>query len=369
MKINISMIIVMLFFFSAGVCAGSIEDDLIQGNTIVPLQKQNVRLLSEEVRVSNVGKITANFILENLSNAAFTMSVGFPFRSSGPKNFKVYVQEQPVDVSKRLMGGKGEISIKDKYSGFTYEMFNWNIHFDPSERKTIRLEYAGQWGSVLAEETAMHFVYVTKTGSLWPGNIEKSDFYIALDKDAEQMLNNKRNNLKLFAFPQSYKINGNQLEWHFRNWEPTENISIAVMADNHVLKNILDNIVKHSEDYLVIDKMDDIVIQEARQSIIKYFKDKDYDGDKRYYMLSDVDMWVSQLKFDLESGKSLFIRSLRNEIYARHGRIFSTPDMKQIFGHLPWYKPNADFKETELNTIEKKNVEFILEYEKKMGWK
>jgi hypothetical protein len=43
--------------------------------------------------------------------------------------------------------------------------------------------------------------------------------------------------------------------------------------------------------------------------------------------------------------------------------------MKQIFEPASWYKPRTDFKESELNEIEKKNVEFILGYEKKMGWR
>jgi hypothetical protein len=41
--------------------------------------------------------------------------------------------------------------------------------------------------------------------------------------------------------------------------------------------------------------------------------------------------------------------------------------MKQIFESASWYKSRKDFKESELNEIEKKNVEFIAEYEKKMG--
>ena len=44
-------------------------------------------------------------------------------------------------------------------------------------------------------------------------------------------------------------------------------------------------------------------------------------------------------------------------------------DSSQIFESVPWYKPRNDFKESDLNEIEMKNVEFILEYEKKMGWK
>jgi hypothetical protein len=228
-------------------------DDLIEGNTIVPLQKQNVRLLSEEVRISSDSKITASFILENLSNSAFAMKVGFPFRAPGPKNIEVMVQEQAVAVKKQSMGGKGEIVIKDQHSGFSYEMYVWDISFAPKQKKTVRLEYLGQWGDTLAEETAMYFIYGTKTGALWTGNIAKADFYININEYATKLLNNKKNNFKLIALPHNYKTIGNQLEWHFVNWEPIGNISIAVMEETSELKNIFSNIIKHSEDILVVD--------------------------------------------------------------------------------------------------------------------
>jgi len=35
---------------------------------------------------------------------------------------------------------------------------------------------------------------------------------------------------------------------------------------------------------------------------------------------------------------------------------------------VPWYKPKPEFNESDLNDIEKKNVNFILDFEKKKGW-
>lgn len=56
-------------------------------------------------------------------------------------------------------------------------------------------------------------------------------------------------------------------------------------------------------------------------------------------------------------------RIVRNEIYARHGYIFKSPELKQQFESKNWYKPNANFSEKELKQIEKKNVQYLKEFE------
>lgn len=58
-------------------------------------------------------------------------------------------------------------------------------------------------------------------------------------------------------------------------------------------------------------------------------------------------------------------RKLRNEIYARHGRTFKDPWLNNYFRSLSWYKPNARFRESQLNAIERRNAKQILDYEKK----
>ena len=56
------------------------------------------------------------------------------------------------------------------------------------------------------------------------------------------------------------------------------------------------------------------------------------------------------------------LRLARNEIYARHGRIFKSQELKDYFNSRTWYKgtiaPN-DFKEDSLNEIERANVNFL----------
>jgi hypothetical protein len=57
------------------------------------------------------------------------------------------------------------------------------------------------------------------------------------------------------------------------------------------------------------------------------------------------------------------LRVLRNEIYARHGRIFKDADLQKYFESQAWYKPNPDFKDDLLNEIEAANLAKIKEAE------
>ncbi|HSK70220.1 MAG TPA: YARHG domain-containing protein [Pyrinomonadaceae bacterium] len=57
------------------------------------------------------------------------------------------------------------------------------------------------------------------------------------------------------------------------------------------------------------------------------------------------------------------LRVLRNEIYARRGRVFKDPELQKYFAAQPWYQPNPDFKDEMLSETESKNLAVIREVE------
>ena len=57
-------------------------------------------------------------------------------------------------------------------------------------------------------------------------------------------------------------------------------------------------------------------------------------------------------------------RKLRNEIYARRGRAFNDPLLRDYFSSLDWYQPKRRFNEQMLTSIEKRNAIQILAYER-----
>jgi hypothetical protein len=71
---------------------------------------------------------------------------------------------------------------------------------------------------------------------------------------------------------------------------------------------------------------------------------------------------------EISSGmlEGLFIedlRVLRNEIYARRGRIFKDKELQKYFSEQTWYKPNPEFKDEMLTEKEYKNLAIIREAE------
>ncbi|MBO6300727.1 MAG: YARHG domain-containing protein [Lachnospiraceae bacterium] len=85
------------------------------------------------------------------------------------------------------------------------------------------------------------------------------------------------------------------------------------------------------------------------------------DSDSRY-------LTVDELKgFDKEQ-----CRIARNEIYARHGRKFNDPVLREYFEACDWYSGTIEpekFSESVLNNYETANRNLIVQYEKAMGYR
>ncbi len=75
-------------------------------------------------------------------------------------------------------------------------------------------------------------------------------------------------------------------------------------------------------------------------------------ASERYLASRDV---VNLNKFQL--------KIMRNEIFARHGYIFKTPDMKSYFSQQSWYHGQYNDVNSMLSAIEKQNIELIRKYE------
>ena len=62
-----------------------------------------------------------------------------------------------------------------------------------------------------------------------------------------------------------------------------------------------------------------------------------------------------------------------NEIYARHGRKFNDPDYQAYFNSKSWYNGTIDpddFDDTAMfNQYELANRDYIIDYEKRMGYR
>lgn len=74
---------------------------------------------------------------------------------------------------------------------------------------------------------------------------------------------------------------------------------------------------------------------------------------------TDTEYYTSE---DFADAPKSVIRIAKNEIYARHGYIFTDPDLNSYFNGMDWYTPSTypeDFSVTVFNDYERTNLELL----------
>lgn len=99
--------------------------------------------------------------------------------------------------------------------------------------------------------------------------------------------------------------------------------------------------------------------------------EEEYFEESREFILPGSDSrYLSEE--DLEGLTAEECRIARNELYARHGRIFTDEALQAYFESLDWYVPQIhpdDFDESMLNEYEVANRDLIVEYEYARGYR
>lgn len=76
--------------------------------------------------------------------------------------------------------------------------------------------------------------------------------------------------------------------------------------------------------------------------------------------------WLSQRRVEYSDIADMSLadrRILRNAIYARHGYIFKSDDLREYFSQFSWYTPRYTDVTGQLSELERDNVMFIKSYE------
>lgn len=126
---------------------------------------------------------------------------------------------------------------------------------------------------------------------------------------------------------------------------------------------------------MTTEKLDRQTEQEvvAILASFKVAEASDSASDSKKSSLSDPDGYVlpgsasqTYSNAELEEMSDYELYLARNEIFARHGRIFNNSDLKEYFGSKSWYEPRytpEEFSDSMLNANEKANVERMAKIE------
>lgn len=104
----------------------------------------------------------------------------------------------------------------------------------------------------------------------------------------------------------------------------------------------------------------------------QFYWEKVSDSTKEaQYLIPNVNKrYVSEVELAPLSAKECMFA--RNEIAARHGRLFNDSEIQSYFNNCSWYKGTispSDFQNSVFNNYENKNSEIIINYENRMGYR
>lgn len=78
------------------------------------------------------------------------------------------------------------------------------------------------------------------------------------------------------------------------------------------------------------------------------------------YLLASDTQIITEV--DLSKLNETELKYAYEEIFARHGKVYSDANFEKYFNSKSWYTPNPSFNENELTSLERENASYINEY-------
>ena len=151
-------------------------------------------------------------------------------------------------------------------------------------------------------------------------------------------------------------------------------LTIGIVASVLWVKNNKESIEKFETENITEENDDNTSVATTQEEYNQSEADESQPDDNNYSddeIQQDMD-FKTQYDFacerlvtekDLTGLDANDLRIMRNWIYARHGYIFKSRDLKDYFSQMPWYNPCSSDVSSQLSKIEKQNVEFIKRHE------
>ena len=308
------------------------------GANPMPLTTSDVRMVEEHVVLRFDKKraawaVTCDFTFENTSKDPVTLTVGFPFpvvdeESAGnvavPAGKPEVAPGSPlVWEFQTLVGGK-KVPVRETRTltnpalpDVSYEFaYLWEVTFKPGERVDIRNTYLHGVSEVSNGTAYAH--YALMTGTLWAGGkIGRSRLEVHMPGARHLLCAGDRLTEPSAFTPAGGTVTmdgkGLSIMWDLKDFRPTQDLDVCYTE--------LDS-VRHGE------------------------------------------FWEFQ-STDLAKATDEELRLLRNKVYALHGYIFKTKDMKEAFAKYWWYRENPEYSVKSLSSDEQAFVAQVLAEEKR----
>jgi hypothetical protein len=316
-------LISLLFIFSIGTIKANDAFLGSRGGNVFPIiRNESIRMVKEEIKIvmgKDSCRVYCKFWFKNMGTKAENVFMGFPnyfediAQGSNPlRDFTCTVNGQKTEFDKQTQTTEVE-NIPDlkRYE----KWFCWNVQFKPGETVLVENNYNGDLGG--SADGTCSFSYLIGTAQTWSSTIANGKVVFDYSKIAS----------KAFVDTTFYS-------------DKTLPIGIERNIYN-------DSTVFSYNNYL--PKWDETL----KVNLLCYWKCP-YGELQKIFTESPT---LGNIKIKTLSNQTL--RLMRNEVFARHGYIFSDTKLKNYFTSQSWYKPDPTFNPNQLNEFELLFLKYI----------
>ena len=299
------------------------------GSNLIPITNADIRMVDETILIDGRTDHSGNLIFwetevtfhfRNESDQPQKLTIGFPFHPASQDaeevgQFKAIVRGRPVTAKK--------IDLNTETPGYVYTFaYVWEMEFAPRETVEVKNSYL----TGLSESngnSAVH--YILKTGANWKdqkighshieirphipfgdclwGQTRPEGYRIVKEKNLKEMVWEKK------------------FVWDLKDYTPEEDVYGCILTrQNYEFWN-----------------MKELGTEEPKAEPLRY-----------------------------EALSAEELRIARNMLYARHGYIFKSPDLKRYFSGQAWYRENPRFDPKLLTKDELRRIREIKAFEAKL---
>jgi YARHG domain len=245
----------------------------------------------------------------------------------------------------------------------------------PLMAKKLGRHSGAEWKVLTAEVEAIHGKRFDDQPWLQQYFEERYWYSPSADYDAKNLNANERKNLEMLAAAQKRQRNVALLPGDMELFERrTISESMLHGLSLQELRLLRNEIYARHGRMFRADWLQQYFFAQAWYAPDENFKDEELSGSDRLNVETIV-RYENKIHQGLSTTpvtkaliEGLFLEDavqMRQEIYARHGKVFQEPWLQKYFSSFDWYKADPNFKDEDLTEVEKRNIATIAAYEKR----
>jgi hypothetical protein len=221
------------------------------GSNLQPgTESTQVRMVAETVLVDvqkdldlrSLGSamITADFTMRNLGNDSESMAVRFPIAAQNGRFEYPEIADLKISVAGKKIEYRRTSFPDEVYPGQMVPWAEFDITFPPGQDVPIQVKYQLK-GSGYAPYTA--FYYILESGAGWKDTIGSADIILRLPYEASPQNVAMGLQIGWAETTPGGVFHGNEVRWHFENFEPGPNQAVQNMEFALVAPSIWNNLL------------------------------------------------------------------------------------------------------------------------------